>query len=142
MKNKKQFLGVCILTAMMAPVSLGCGTAEEDGIVEIMDYVTVDFTGADGEGIASVNVDYDGLETEMVGGEDALEELDSVEDLEALTTYINVVAGISFSIDENTGLSNGDQVTVTVTYDEDAAEAADVVFGETLSKTFEVTGLE
>ena len=113
-----------------------------DGITNILDYVTVDFNGKNGEGTAYVNVDYNGIETEMVGGEEKVKEMDEVEDLAELTKYINAVSSISFNIDKNEGLSNGDQVIVSVSYDNTAAESAGVNFGEQSSKTFEVKGLK
>lgn len=111
----------------------------EDGVTNILDYVTVDFDGKNGDGTAYVNVDYDGIEIEMVGGEDKIKQL---EDLSELTKYINAVSSISFSIDKNKGLSNGDQVIVSVTFDSSAAESAGVIFGDQKSKTFEVKGLK
>ena len=142
MRKIVKMMGVCALVGVLGLATFGCGKKEADGIVDIMDYVTVEFDGENGSGTANVSIDYDNMELEIVGGEDALEEFDDVEDLEALSKYINVVAGISFSIDKNTDLSNGDTVTVTATYDKDAAEEAHVVFGENLSKTFEVKGLK
>ena len=113
-----------------------------DGVTNILDYVSVDFSGKNGEGTAFVNVDFDGLETEMVGGKEKVKELDDVEDLAELTKYINAVSSISFSIDRNKELSNGDQVIVSVSYDSVAAQAAGVNFGEQSSKIFEVKGLK
>jgi hypothetical protein len=126
----------------------GCGADSKakidttDGVTNILDYVSVDFSGKNGEGIATVSVDYDGIETEMVGGEAKIKELSDVDDLAELTKYINAVSSISFNIDKNTELSNGDQVMVTVTYDSSAAEAAGVVFGEQKNKLYEVKGLK
>ena len=114
----------------------------EDGITNILDYVSVDFDGKNGEGTAFVNVDYDGIETEMVGGEEKLKELDDMGDLSELTKYINAVSSISFNIDKNKGLSNGDKVVVSVSYDSTAAESAGVVFGDEMSRTYEVKGLK
>lgn len=142
MKKFKRMMGVCFLVGAISLTLFGCKQEQSDGVVDVMDYVTVDFEGTDGSGTATVNVDYDQLELEIVGGKDALEEMDDVDDLETLSQYINVVAGISFSIDKNSDLSNGDTVTVTVTYNEKSAEDAKVVFGDTLSKTFEVKGLK
>ena len=113
-----------------------------DGITNILDYVTVAFDGKNGEGTAFVSVDYDGLETEMVGGEENIKALDEVEDLAVLSKYINAVSSISLSIDKNTGLSNGDSVIVSVSYDESAAQSAGVVFGEQKSRTYQVKGLK
>ena len=126
----------------------GCGADGKaaidttDGVTNILDYVSVDFNGNNGEGTAFVNVDYDGIETEMVGGEEKIKELSDVEDLAELTKYINAVSSISFTIDKNKELSNGDQVIVTVTYDSSAAEAAGVVFGEQKNKIYVVKGLK
>ncbi len=126
----------------------GCGAMGKphidtaDGITNILDYVSVDFNGKNGEGTAYVNVDYNGLETEMVGGEEKIKSLDDIEDLSELTKYINAVSSISLSIDKNTGLSNGDSVIVSVSYDASAAQSAGVVFGELKSKTYEVKGLK
>ena len=126
----------------------GCGADKKtqidttDGITNILDYVTVDFDGKNGEGTAFVNVDYDGMETEMVGGKEKIEALDEFGDLTELTKYINAVSSISVSIDKNKDLSNGDEVVVSVTYDEMAAESAGVVFGDEKSRAFEVKGLK
>ena len=126
----------------------GCGAEKKtqintiDGITNILDYVTVDFSGRNGEGTAFVNVDYDGMETEMVGGKDKIEELDELGDLTELTKYINAVSSISVSIDKNKELSNGDEVVVSVTYDETAAQSAGVVFGEEKDRSFKVEGLK
>lgn len=126
----------------------GCGSNKysqidtEDGVTNILDYVTVGFDGTNGMGTAYVNVDYDGIETEMVGGEDKIRQMDEVEDLGSLTKYINAVSSISFNIDKNKGLSNGEQVIVSVSYDDTAAKAAGVTFGAEKSKTFEVKGLK
>ena len=126
----------------------GCGAEKKtqinttDGITNILDYVTVDFSGRNGEGTAFVNVDYDGMETEMVGGKEKIEELDELGDLTELTKYINAVSSISVSIDKNKELSNGDEVVVSVTYDETAAQSAGVVFGEEKDRSFKVEGLK
>ena len=142
MKKLRRVMGVFILIGAMGLAAVGCGKEEYDGVVDIMDYVSVDFEGDNGAGKATVSIDYDNMELEIVGGKDALEELNDVDDLETLSTYINVVSGISFSIDKNTDLSNGDTVTVTATYDEQSAKDAGVTFGDTLSKSFEVKGLK
>ncbi len=139
---RKKTIGI-LVTIMLVITFIGCGKDEvDDGIVDIFDYVTVDYSGKNGEGVSNVVIDYDGLELEMVGGQEKLDELDSVEDLETLNKYINVCASLSFSTDQHDNLSNGDYVTVSVTYDEDAAADAGVVFGEETSHKYEVSGLE
>ena len=144
-------IGIIVLTVVVIVASVllvnraGVSNAmidTTDGVTNILDYVSVDFSGKNGEGTAFVNVDFDGLETEMVGGKEKVKELDDVEDLAELTKYINAVSSISFSIDRNKELSNGDQVIVSVSYDSVAAQAAGVNFGEQSSKIFEVKGLK
>ena len=152
MSNIKMRIGAITLVITLALTSsltvTGCSSKHNqqidktDGITNILDYVTVDFNGKNGEGTAYVNVDYDGIETEMVGGEEKIKEMDEVEDLAELTKYINAVSSISFNIDKNEGLCNGDQVIVSVSYDNTAAQAAGVNFGDQSSKTFEVKGLK
>ena len=145
---KSTILTVVTVLALSAAALTGCSSKHNpkidttDGITNILDYVTVDFSGKNGEGTAYVNVDYDGIETEMVGGEEKIKEMDEIEDLSSLTKYINAVSSISFNIDKNEGLSNGDQVIVSVSYDNTAAQAAGVNFGDQSSRTYEVKGLK
>ena len=140
------FIITFALSALVLMSGCGAGSKAQidttDGVTNILDYVTVSFDGNNGEGTAFVNVDYNGIETEMVGGEEKIKELSDISDLSELTKYINAVSSISLSIDKNTGLSNGDQVIVNVSYDSTAAEAAGVVFGEQMSKVYEVKGLK
>ena len=138
------FLVITILLSMLVAYGMSRKPVidTQDGITNILDYVTVEFSGNNGEGIALVKVDYDGMETEMVGGEDKIKKLNDVSDLGVLSKYINAVSSISFSIDNNTSLKNGDQVIVSVSYDESAAQAAGVNFGDQKSKTYVVKGLK
>ncbi len=146
--HRKFIVKVAAAAMTVTLLMTGCGAGKNskidtaDGVTNILDYVTVDFSGKNGEGTAFVNVDYDGMETEMVGGEEKIKEMDEVEDLSELTKYINAVSSISFSIDKNKELSNGDQVIVSVSYDSSAAQAAGVNFADQSSKTFEVKGLK
>ena len=147
---KRKRTAAFIAAAMMGflIVLSGCGADKKaqidstDGVTNILDYVTVEFSGKNGEGTAFVKVDYDGIETEMVGGEEKIKEFEDVGDLAELTKYINAVSSISLNIDKNTGLSNGDQVVVSVSYDETAATSAGVTFGEETSRAYEVKGLK
>ena len=146
--HRKITATVSALVLSMSLLLTGCSSMSQskidttDGVTNILDYVTVDFSGKNGEGTAYVNVDYDGLETEMVGGEEKIKSMSEVEDLAELTKYINAVSSISFSIDKNKELSNGDSVIVSVSYDNSAAQSAGVVFGEQKSKTYVVKGLK
>lgn len=139
-KNRFRRIGL-LLTALVMSAMLLAGCSKEpkiDGVVNIFDYVTVTYEGPNGEGKATVNIDYDNLEIEMVGGKDKVEALD----MSALTKYINCVSSLSFDIDKSSGLSNGDEVKVSVTYDQSAADAADVTFDQQTSETYKVKGLK
>ncbi|MCR4842329.1 MAG: hypothetical protein K5840_03580 [Eubacterium sp.] len=145
MKRKVLLMITCV--CLMAFMLSGCGCSSEsesgdDGVLEILDYATVTFEGENGSGTANVSIDYDGLELEMVGGQEALDELDDVEDLDVLGNYMSLAASLSFDTDKSDGLSNGDTVTLTVTYDEELAENAGVTIGDELSRTYTVEGLE
>ncbi len=146
--HRKTTKVISALVLLLSLLLTGCSSINQtkidttDGVTNILDYVTVDFSGKNGEGTAYVNVDYDGLETEMVGGEDKIKSMSEVEDLAELTKYINAVSSISFSIDKNKELSNGDSVIVSVSYDNTAAQSAGVNFGEQKSRTYVVKGLK
>ena len=148
LNHRKIISAVPALVLSLSLLLTGCSLNSQskiditDGVTNILDYVTVDFSGKNGEGTAYVNVDYDGLETEMVGGEEKIKSMSEVEDLAELTKYINAVSSISFSIDKNKELSNGASVIVSVSYDSIAAQSAGVVFGEQKSRTYVVKGLK
>ena len=111
----------------------GCGGTK----VDMTDYVTVEFSGVDGEGKAMCNVDYVKLEQDLAGDDDGQI---SMEELEALAWITQFEMGVSYELDKDTGLSNGDKVTVTVKYDEDIAKENKVkVTGD--KKEFKVEGL-
>ena len=65
------FITTFALSALILLSGCGAGSKAQidttDGVTNILDYVSVDFNGKNGEGTAYVNVDYDGIETEMVG---------------------------------------------------------------------------
>ena len=88
--TKNKIITMVAVLALSAITLTGCGSKNNskidttDGITNILDYVTVDFSGKNGEGTAYVNVDYDGIETEMVGGEEKIKEMDEIEDLDQI----------------------------------------------------------
>ncbi len=136
-ERKGAVLAALVLTLCLCLMT-GCGRKDQDGVVNVFDYVDVTYDGSNGSGKAAVNIDYDGLETEMVGGKDKVEDLE----LDELTKYINCVASLSFHADPLDGLSNGDTVKVTVSYDKDAAGAAGVTFDTESEREYKVSGLK
>jgi hypothetical protein len=102
------------------------------GAKDMTEYIDVDFTGMDTNGVATYSLDekkllkdtlnYDG---EEAPGQKVLEEMDSI------------YSSYKIKLDKTDKLSNGDKVKVTVTVDSDKTKK--IKSGD---KTFEVTGLE
>lgn len=107
----------------------GCG-----GKTDAMEYVSVTFTGYEGNGKVDLVVDYDAIIESIIGAEpdgDSYEEFS-----EWMNDYLIYDEGIEVSCSPKEGLSNGDTVTVTVSLSETVAKK---VTGE--SKKFTVSGL-
>lgn len=112
----------------------GCGGTK----VDITDYVMVEFSGVNGQGSAVCNLDSVSLEQALAGDDDG--EI-SMEELEKLGWITQFEMTLSCEMDEDSELSNGDTVTVTVSYDEDLAKENKVTVTGT-TKEFEVEGLK
>lgn len=132
MKKTKYF--VLGLISMAVVGLTGCGGTK----VDMTDYVTVEFTGINGDGTAACQIDAVKLEQDLAGDEDGQI---SQEELEKLAWITQFEMTLSCELDQETGLSNGDKVTVMVRYDEDFAKENKVkVTGE--KKEFKVEGLK
>ena len=113
----KKRICVIVMAALMIMTMLGgCGSSSDK--IRLTDYAKVSFSGNNGEGKATVDVDYDKLETDMIGGKDKVDKLG----LDDTMTYMNAVQKISYSLDKSDGLSNVDKVVLSVTYDKDSAD--------------------
>lgn len=107
----------------------GCGSK-----TDATEYVSVSFTGYNGNGEADLNVDYDAMIEAIIGEEP---DGDSYEKFsEWMNEYLIYDEGINVSCAPKDGLSNGDTITVKVTLSETAAKK--VTGGE---KEFTVSGL-
>ena len=105
-----------------------------DSKTDATEYVSVSFTGYNGNGKVDLDVDYDAMIEAIVDEEP---DSDSQEKFnEWMNEYLIYDEGISVTCSPREGLSNGDTVTVTVSLSETAAKK---VTGE--SKTFTVSGL-
>lgn len=116
------FIGLIFLTA--------CGSK-----VELSDYVELQFNGYDSIGTASYSVDDSRLVEDVFGVTD-----DNYWELghEEMQEISNMVSAYSIELVQDTDLSNGDEVTVRLSVDEEKTK-------ELKTKdeiTFEVTGLE
>lgn len=132
---KKMVLGI-ILSVMSMWLLSGCGSSKS---VDLTDYVTVNYSGSDGQGTAAIDYDLTQLELDLIGKEEG--EV-STEDLEGFTEIVPFEMSIKWELDKSEGLSNGDKVTVTVSYDSDAAKEQNIKVEGDCTKEFEVSGLK
>lgn len=130
----KKIFWLMIIEIMSIGLLVGCGSS---GSIDLMDYVTVNYAGVDGNGTASIGVDYTKMEQDLVGDDDGNISREELERLEEITAFEMTV---NYQLDVEDGLSNGDKVTVTVSYDSDIAQEKKIkVSGD--SAKFEVSGL-
>lgn len=86
----------------------------------VMDYITVRYTGADGYATADFEVDKDGLYNRIVG---------KSKDMEKITAAKKLVNSIEVSTEDDM-LKNGKKYTVTIKYDEEASKTAHINMGK------------
>lgn len=120
--------------AALALALTGCGGTK----IDLTDYAAVSFDGINGQGKATCYVDTVSLEQTLAGDDDG--EI-SAEELEQLGWITQFEMTVSCQMDKETGLSNGDTVTVSVTCDEDFAKEHKVTVTEG-SKEYTVEGLK
>ena len=136
-KHCKHMLAIMLMAVMAMAVLTGCGGKNK---IDLRDekYVSVNISGPSGYGEASVDTDDDALAA-MILSDDVTEE-----NLTAYLLKVDALSRITYTLDQTEKLSNGDTVTVTVTYPEELEEVLDAKItpksGD--SWTVEVTGLE
>ena len=136
-KYCKHMLSIMLMAVMAMAVLTGCGGKNK---IDLRDekYVSVNISGPSGYGEASVDTDDDALAA-MILSDDVTEE-----NLTAYLLKVDALSRITYTLDKSDKLSNGDTVTVTVTYPEELEEVLDAKItpksGD--SWTVEVTGLE
>lgn len=103
-------IGVLVaITAILLLIFMDKGR----GQIKLSDYVNVSFAGADGAGTISCSVDTKKLYERLVGDEKNAVIIRNID------TFVD---GISASANISDKLSNGDKVTISVTYDKALAE--------------------
>ena len=117
--------------------------------VNINEYISVEFTGYDTVGKATVELDYDGFEAAILKAQGKKEysekdienmSLAQLSDALGLGSY-ELIDSIETSLDKEEDLSNGDEVTVTIKYDKAKAKKNGVKFKAKDMKV-EVEGLD
>lgn len=125
-------VGVCILA--LAGLT-GCGVQK----VDVMGMTDLTFSGLDGEGTAQVSIpqDLEEFATQVLGEIPS----GSSQKLDYISQAVNLFDTIrEISVAPSEDLSNGDQVTVTIDYDAQAAKELGFQLEET-SREFTVSGL-
>lgn len=116
--------------------------------INVSDYISVEFTGYDTVGKASVKLDEEKfLEAVLKAKGKKIDKKKDINDytwsdlvdLLSVDTY-DLLASIEADLDKEDYLSNGDEVTVTITYDEEDAKEAGIKIKDT-EKKFTVEGL-
>ena len=128
-KALKHLLPALFLAAVMALLT-GCTKS-----VDLLQYADVTFDGASGNATATVALDYNGLGKALFGkGKD--------QDIwDEAQTELSLMGHVNYTVTPQTGLSNGDTVTLTVSADDAFLKNHEITLSET-SKTLTVSGLK
>lgn len=119
---------VCAVAMMLA----ACNSSAEEA-VDVTDFAFVEFSGNNGEGTASHGFDQKQFMLQVFQYDDATGAADE-ETVKEMDTVNNAM---TVTLDRQTGLANGDQVTLTVDVDESKTTKI-----KDATKTFTVTGLQ
>ncbi len=143
----KKILGIGALVVCLV-IGLVVFFTTRKPTIDLQDYVTVEISGADGYGRAEVDFDYDQFEEDVLDaagltdianqviGDADLEDVLSSEDYSKIYNCAYAIESVDYEIDVASGLSNGDKVTVTFTFNNDLASEAGFKFkGDDLTVT-------
>ena len=157
--DKKVFVAIGALAAIIILAVVLVVTHKKK--IDLNEYVTVNFSGYDTYGVATIDFDYDtfyaDLEDKVKKSSkksadyedyDDLEELlsdydwsDLADDFSDAAGYLGAMEGLSWSLDKESGLSNGDTIKLEFKFDNDAAKEYGIKYvGKTTEYT--VSGLE
>ena len=144
--------GVFLVAAAVTLIVVGIISANRKTQINLADYTVVSYEGYDGYGTASIDVDESKLSKDVakamgIDVED-LQDMnfsDFVVSMEAsgispekLQKLYQALITINVTLDKDSELSNGDKITVTYSFDEEAAADAKVEFiGDTEKRTVE-----
>lgn len=127
MKNKN--LLVLGMAATIAFALTGCTKT-----VDLTQYADVTYSGANGNGSASIALDYGGLGKELFG-KDATQSI-----IDEAQTELSLMGNVDYTLDKEDGLSNGDTITMTVTCSDSFAKTHEIKLKNT-TKEITVSGL-
>ena len=133
----KKLSALLLIAAMLLTMFTLTACGEKQ--IDLREYTTVEFTGIDGEGEASIDFDRNALGMAFIeasGIKDTFNK-QAVELAGKLSAFINT---IDYQVAPKENLKNGDEVTVTFSYDEKAAQTAGVA-PQNATYTVTVAGL-
>ncbi|MCD7949079.1 MAG: zinc ribbon domain-containing protein [Erysipelotrichaceae bacterium] len=137
----KKILGIAALVVCLV-IGVVVFFTTRKPTINLKDYVTVEISGADGYGRANVDFDYDQFEIDVLDAAglsdvyytyynydyDDLQYVLSSEEYTKLYNLVYAYESVDYDVDVTSGLSNGDVVTVTFTYNNDLAANAGFKF--------------
>lgn len=153
----KRIIGVAVAVLAIIVLVIVCVKTHKHKI-NLSDYVTVEFSGYDTRGKADVTFDYDAFYKELeehakVSKKDAsklrkqLEDLDlgsiaeGLSDISDSVSYMGACKNLDWELSKESELSNGDEVSLTFTYDNEAAKKYGIKFAADESE-YRVEGLK
>lgn len=144
--KRKRILWACVI-GIIALLLIIAGVNNKNTTIDMNDYMTVEFDGADGEGTATAVFDTDafvkdyGDQIRFIGSEDSREALEQPEDGDS-DAALFVANCISGEVDPADDLSNGDTVTVSWDNDDDTASLYFHIVPDCEDLEFDVEGLD
>lgn len=103
-----------VATVLMCFTSCDVG-----GKIDIKDYVTVEFTGVDGRGRASFDMDSDSLAKDLIDkNKNGLKKLIKAEEIDYTAEEVAYIVAEGFDVyTENTDLTNGQEITAKISFE-------------------------
>lgn len=133
-KKKKVMIGAALAVVLLAVVVI-VYVMSQPTVIDLEDCVTVSYSGYNTVGEAAVSWDDNKLDMLLTKALDTDSSF-----LSSLAEYLVCRNAISFTVDKDKGLSNGDEVLVTFLYDNEAVKDCKVKFTGKTAK-FLVEGL-
>ena len=130
-----------LMFVMCAFAVMGAKSSLPNRSVDLSDFVKVDFTGYDGDGIATVSLNDEALDAFFAGlkteHDNAWIHSDPIDDAD----YVTFRQSLSYTTPNGTGISNGDEVSVVGSCDKELAEKLKIKIKATTGK-FTAQGLK
>lgn len=131
MNRITKFITMGTLLILMLGMLTACGKKK----IDVSETLTLNFSGFNGYGIAEIENAYD-WEDEAFK-EAGIEDIDS---FSALGDGLTIESAVSYEVNPKDNLSNGDEVTVKATFDNEAVEKYNIEF-KANERKFTVEGL-